>query len=185
MPTALTHALVGGALALAAPPDVPRGRVAVVAASLAVLPDLDVAAFALGIPYRDLLGHRGLSHSLLFAALCGIAAAWLLFPRLPRRRRWGLAGLFVLATASHGVLDACTDGGLGVAFFAPFSSRRSFLPWRPLVVSPIGVSAFFAGHAAPVLASELRWVWLPTLALVAAVVLWRRGRSTMSRRPEG
>jgi len=30
-----------------------------------------------------------------------------------------------LATASHGVLDAMTNGGLGVAFFSPFDNRRS------------------------------------------------------------
>ena len=34
----------------------------------ALLPDADVIGFALGIHYGDLFGHRGLSHSLLFAA---------------------------------------------------------------------------------------------------------------------
>ncbi len=45
--------------------------------------------------------------------------------------------LFV-ATISHGILDALTDGGLGVAFFAPFVNTRYFFPWTPIKVSPIG-----------------------------------------------
>src|SRR5688500_7841019 len=35
----------------------------------AVVPDADSIGFALGIRYGDMLGHRGLSHSLLFAAI--------------------------------------------------------------------------------------------------------------------
>ena len=27
-------------------------------------------------------------------------------------------------------------GGLGVAFFSPFSNARYFLPWRPIRVAP-------------------------------------------------
>ena len=39
--------------------------------------------------------------------------------------------------ASHGVLDALTDGGPGVAFLAPFDDTRYFFPWRPIRVSPL------------------------------------------------
>src|SRR6267378_8050335 len=57
-----------------------------------------------------------------------------------RWARWcptpGLWRFFFLATASHGLLDAMTNGGLGVAFFAPFCDTRYFLPWQPIVVSP-------------------------------------------------
>jgi hypothetical protein len=35
---------------------------------------------------------------------------------------------FSFVTASHGMLDAMTDGGLGVAFFAPFDNARYFFP---------------------------------------------------------
>src|SRR6266540_4876570 len=35
----------------------------------------------------------------------------------------------------HGFFDAMTNGGLGVAFFAPFDSRRYFLAFRPLEVA--------------------------------------------------
>jgi inner membrane protein len=47
--------------------------------------------------------------------------------------------------ASHGILDAMTDGGLGVAFFSPFDDTRCFFPFRPIKVSPIGLSFFSCG----------------------------------------
>ena len=39
-----------------------------------MLPDLDVVAFALHIPYAHAFGHRGASHSLFFAFLLGLLA---------------------------------------------------------------------------------------------------------------
>lgn len=47
------------------------------------------------------------------------------------------------ATASPGVLDAMTNGGLGFAFFTPFDNRRYFSPFRPVAVSSFSVEAFF------------------------------------------
>jgi inner membrane protein len=47
--------------------------------------------------------------------------------------------------ASHGLLDAMTDGGRGVALFWPFTARRYFLPWRPIPVAPIGIG-FLSGE---------------------------------------
>ena len=81
---------------------------------------------------------------------------------------------FFLATASHGVLDAMTDGGLGVAFFAPLSDTRYFFPWRPIVVSPIGVAEFFGPRGLRVLWSELGWVWLPSAVVFLAGNSWWR-----------
>ncbi|MCA8967543.1 MAG: metal-dependent hydrolase, partial [Planctomycetes bacterium] len=78
-----------------------------------------------------------------------------------------------LATASHGLLDAFTDGGLGIALLAPFSSMRWFAPWRPIAVAPIGVGAFFSEWGLRVMVSELRWVWLPVLAVAGPVAWWR------------
>jgi inner membrane protein len=66
---------------------------------------------------------------------------------------------FFTATASHSVLDAMTNGGLGVAFFSPFSKDRYSLPWRPIRVSPISLHRFFSGRGYAVLQSELLWIW--------------------------
>jgi inner membrane protein len=71
------------------------------------------------------------------------------------------------------LLDALTNGGLGVALFAPFSNERFFFPWRPIEVSPIG-AGFFSARGMRVLLSEARWIWLPA-ATVCAVV-WLRQR---------
>ncbi|HEU4994167.1 MAG TPA: metal-dependent hydrolase [Gemmatimonadaceae bacterium] len=42
-------------------------------AACAALPDLDAIGFWMGIPYDHMLGHRGLTHSLTFAALIATA----------------------------------------------------------------------------------------------------------------
>jgi inner membrane protein len=74
------------------------------------------------------------------------------------------------------VLDAMTNGGLGVAFFSPFDTTRYFFPVRPVIVSPIGVSEFFNAQGARILASEALWIWLPSgvafLVFRAAHRLW-------------
>ena len=136
----------------------------------AMLPDADVIGFALGVPYQNMLGHRGLSHSLAVAAVVGAVAAavW----GRGRAASMALFLHFFAVTASHGVLDAFTDGGLGIAFFVPFSETRYFFPWTPLHVSPIGGSFFTAldetgtPYWVRVMSSELVWVWIPS-AVVA------------------
>ncbi|HUE82443.1 MAG TPA: metal-dependent hydrolase, partial [Pyrinomonadaceae bacterium] len=80
---------------------------------------------------------------------------------------------FTLVTASHGVLDALTDGGPGVAFFAPFDNTRYFFPWRPIEVSTLRVEAFLGARGRAVLVSEIKWLWLPCGVLVVAILLWR------------
>ena len=155
-------------------PRTPK-RVWVIGALCSVIPDLDVIGFGLGIRYGDFWGHRGFTHSLLFAALLtSFAALPALRLALPGFGAFSLWTYFFLATASHGLLDAMTDGGLGVAFFSPFHNSRYFLPWRPIRVSPIGVSGFFTDRGLEVVKSELLWIWLPTALLAASGWLIRR-----------
>ena len=90
---------------------------------LAMLPDADVILLPLA-GFGGLLGHRGLTHSLAFAAVCGTAIAGWLAVRDPRVRFVRTAALLSLAMASHGVLDAATNGGSGIAFLSPFSDQR-------------------------------------------------------------
>lgn len=86
MPSIITHAAVPLALWCAAD----RGRIPprLLAAGViaAMLPDADVLAFALHIPYADAFGHRGASHSLLFACVLAALAAVLAF--FGSRRPW-------------------------------------------------------------------------------------------------
>jgi inner membrane protein len=140
-----------------------------------VIPDLDVVGFRFGFRYGDFWGHRGFTHSLVFAALVtGTVMAVGFRHTAPGLRRLPLAAYLLLATASHGVLDAMTNGGLGVAFFSPFDNRRYFLPWRPIRVSPISLGRFFSRQGYLIFKSELLWIWLPAGLFAAMVLLLRR-----------
>jgi inner membrane protein len=183
MPSALGHAFFASALGAGIRA---RGAVIAAAALCAVAPDLDVVSFRFGIPYEALLGHRGFSHSLVFALLLGTSATLLLRIAFRRDARLPLVltlALLVLATASHGVLDAMTDGGLGVAFFSPFDSTRYFLPWRPIAVSPLGVERFFSARGLEVVRSEALWVGLPALATWLAGRFAARWRALRAAQP--
>jgi inner membrane protein len=142
----------------------------------AVVPDADVIGFALGLSYEAMLGHRGLSHSLCFAGGLGVGTVWLFCRHVTRFSHswWSLVLYFAMVTASHGVLDAMTNGGLGIAFFAPFDTSRYFFPWRPVRVSPISVTAFFSPWGLRILHSELLFIWLPTALLYLLVCCTRR-----------
>ena len=76
------HFAVGLALGRHEAGRASRGRLVASMAlfsALALLPDADVIAFKLGIPYSAPWGHRGATHSLLFLP-CWAYALW------PRRR---------------------------------------------------------------------------------------------------
>jgi inner membrane protein len=173
MPTIMSHAVVG--LALGTLTSFPTRRRAfwLVSAVLPMLPDLDVFGRALGIAFYSPWGHRGVSHSFAAAAVIGGVAALLLHRRLNARLA-PLAVYFAAITASHGLLDALTNGGPGVAFFAPFDSTRYFFPWRPIPVSPLA-SHFFSEWGWHVFTAELAMIWLPAgLVMLLARVIVRR-----------
>jgi inner membrane protein len=156
-------------------PRIPK-RVWAIGALCSVVPDLDVIGFHYGIHYGDFWGHRGFTHSLIFAALVAAVALIIASRRsLPSISRFSLWMYFFLATASHGLLDAMTDGGLGIAFFAPFDNRRYFLPWTPIRVSPIGIERFFTARGLAIIQSELLWIWLPAGLLAISAWMIRRG----------
>lgn len=180
MPTILTHPAVPLAIAfgLGRKAIPPRLLAAGVVASM--VPDADVLGFSLGVAYGSEFGHRGFTHSLSFAVGLALVGA-LLFRawRVPAARAFWF--LF-LATASHGLLDALTTGGSGIAFLWPWSEERYFAPIQVIEVSPIGFARFVSARGAAVLASELLWVWLP--CTVAAVVLAFVARTLPALRPD-
>jgi len=172
MPTIFSHAAVGFIAAKLTSAG-PETNTKVVAASmiLAALPDADGLLFG-KIPYGDPFGHRGFTHSLFFACVAGLLTAglfsgagwageWLF---------WKLAVLFALVTASHSFFDAMTDGGLGIAFFAPFSNRRYFFPWRPIRVAPMSPTVLLSERGFNVLSLEAELFW----TFAAAVAIWDR-----------
>jgi inner membrane protein len=174
MPTVVTHGFVAALLGKSLTAGRMPARFWLLSVLCAILPDADVIGFSLGIRYDEMLGHRGLSHSLAFALVLSLIVAFLAFPRLPQRwTRFLLFSYFFVATASHGILDAMTDGGLGVAFFAPFDDTRYFFPFRPIRVSPIGLS-FFSARGLEVIWSELLWVCIPAIIVAGAVLIGRK-----------
>jgi inner membrane protein len=180
MPSAFSHAFAALALGKASTGEKRPTRFWVLSALCAVLPDVDVISFAFGVERGSMLGHRGLTHSLTFALLLALLIVWLGFRknRAFSKDWWMLLVYFFIVTASHGLLDALTNGGSGVAFFAPFDATRYFFPWRPIEVSPIGMR-FFSERGLAVIASEFIWVWIPGAALVAASWLYHRLRAPL------
>jgi len=120
--------------------------------ALSMLPDADVIGFPLGVRYADEWGHRGATHSLVFAAAVGCAIGML----APRFRAAALrtAVIASLVLASHGLLDTLTDGGLGCALLWPFDRTRYFAPWRPIPVAPIGLG-YLSPYGLSVAVTEL------------------------------
>lgn len=166
MPTAPSHAVA--ALALGAAfyrPGVPA-RLWLIGAGLAAIPDLDVIGFRFGIQYGSLLGHRGLSHSLAVATLIGAIVTWFWFRTGAGPLRPPVVWAYLaLATASHGLLDMMTDGGLGIALAAPFDNSRYFFPFRPIAVAPIGFRGLLDPGMTRVITTEFQWVWTPATVL--------------------
>ncbi len=175
MATIFSHPAVPLALASLFPSGALPSGVLLIGVACSILPDLDVIGFRLGIAYGDVLGHRGLSHSIFFAAVVGLGLSFFV-PENQAGARWMIFLFLFLSTLSHGALDAMTDGGLGIAFFAPFSDRRYFFPWRPIAVSPIGIGGFFTAAGWRAIASELQWIWLPAVCLVGLLHGFKAGR---------
>ena len=174
MASAFAHAALGATLGKLLLPNRRHWPYWVAAGVCAALPDVDAVGYRLGVPYDSLWGHRGLTHSLLAAAIVALVGTLLsqLAPRQHRPNAWRLALLLFLATASHGLLDALTTGGLGVAFFSPWHPERYFFPFRPIQVSPLSIRAFLGAKGLRVLASEAGWVGMPCLLLLLGQALW-------------
>jgi inner membrane protein len=176
MPTIVTHGFVATLLGRSLAAGRMPARFWFLSVLCSILPDADVLGFPLGISYHDVLGHRGLSHSLVFAFVLSSIVSFLALPQVSQRwTRLLLVSYFFVVTASHGILDAMTDGGLGVAFFAPFDDTRYFFPFRPIKVSPIGLS-FFSARGLDVIWSEFLWVCIPGTIIAAAVFSLRKLR---------
>jgi inner membrane protein len=134
--------------------------------------DVDCMGFAFGIPYESQWGHRGFTHSIVFALAFAALCAW----RLPKEFsvNWRLVFAYIFVSAvSHPLLDMLTDGGRGIAIFWPFSTGRFFFPSHPIPVSPIGGS-FLSARGLEVFTAELGLIWAPCLTLGGAGFFLRK-----------
>ena len=103
MPTIVTHAAVPLCLGLGLGSRIIPPRLLLAGVAIAMLPDADVLAFKLGVAYGHVFGHRGFTHSLLFAFALPTLA--MLFHRQLKARTatvWSFfAGLFVYGDGIH------------------------------------------------------------------------------------
>jgi len=165
--SAFGHAFAAIAISAGFPGRIQTRKIIIAGVLCSILPDADVIAFAFDIPYGSFFGHRGFTHSLLFAVLVALGVTRLFFHEDITGRLGSRLALYLFAcTASHSLLDAMTSGGLGVAFFSPFDNGRYFLPWTPIRVSPIGALSFFSAKGIAVLKSEFIWIGIPGIVFI-------------------
>lgn len=165
MASAFSHIAIPAVLYAALKSKAVNFKLFLMAAVCSVIPDADVLAFNFGIPYESQWGHRGFTHSFVFAL--ALACLCMLLHRRVNSRPWTVFWICFISCASHPLLDMMTNGGLGVALFWPFSAERLFFPFRPIQVSPIGVGNFFSEKGLNVMTSEFIWVLIPAFVLGA------------------
>lgn len=183
MPSLLGHALAGLTISAACTKGRPPRRTWAFAVVCAMAPDLDWFTGFLPLLDGTSLSHRGMSHSLIAAALIAATAMLVGFrPHLRSPRHWAC---LLSAAFSHGLLDACTFGGTGVAFLLPFSKARFVCVWQPIFVSPIPLSGKLLDWLLFSLGTEVVWIGLPALLVLSAprAIQWMRLRKRSEETP--
>ena len=161
MPTIVTHAAVPLCLGLGLGLKVIPPRLLFAGVVLAML------------PYGNVFGHRGFTHSLLFAFVVPLLCVLI-------GRRWFKAGLIrcwlflTVSLLSHSLLDSVTTGGKGVGWLWPWSDERFFAPWQVIKVAPFALSRYATPYGHQVITSELMWVWLPAVMMMGVLWWYRR-----------
>lgn len=175
MASAFGHALASFAIGKTFSKDLMKPMVFILGIISSILPDADVLAFRFDIPYEAPLGHRGFTHSILFAILW----AGLLIIVFHRKSlsKWLLWFYYFIATISHGILDALTTGGRGVGFFIPIDMERYFLPFSLIKVSPMSAAKFFSEWGLEVIKSEAVWIGIPSIIVILGAWVARYNRS--------
>ncbi|MBL0342115.1 MAG: metal-dependent hydrolase [Bacteroidetes bacterium] len=164
MATIISHGLVALAIGASATTQQITSKVIVAGILLAMLPDADVISFSLGIPYGSPLGHRGITHSILFSIVIALVTSIIFFRDKQAGKQSVSFYVFLylfICSISHGILDAFTSGGRGIGFFIPFINERYFFGSRPILVSPIGIENFFSSWGWAVIKSEMKYIMLP------------------------
>lgn len=176
MASIFSHAIAAGALGTLRYPKKEVFKYFALGIFCASFPDIDMIMFKLGVPYEHPFGHRGFFHSIFFCYLQGLFIVRVFYSNLSfaTRASMTIGFYFFCCGVSHGILDAMTNGGKGVAFFAPFNNTRYFLPWRPIEVSPIDVELFFGEWGLRVLYSEFYYVMIPSLLLILGMYVIRK-----------
>jgi inner membrane protein len=94
MCSVLTHPVVPIALSTVFPQEDLSPTVLLAGAACSVIPDLDVISFKFGIRSPHMLGHRGLTHSITFAAALGAVLTYTFFRR-SNHHPWAVFLVFI------------------------------------------------------------------------------------------
>ena len=171
MPTIITHAVAGAAIAPALAPCGRRSEFTWIAAACAVLPDADVLGFSVGIAYDSMFAHRGFTRS----------------PSLPDGSRGGDGRVSEQSPGSQSCsnlrLHFCGDGftrhsgrvhkrRTGRGILPALDPTRYFFPAPLILVSPIGLNGFL-GQRAQARPKEMQRVRPPSICVFLAARLTR------------
>ena len=157
MPTVITHAAVPLCIGLGWVRKSSLRVCYLPESSPAMLPDADVLSFKFGVAYGNVFGHRGFTHSLVFAFVVPLLCVLI-------GRRWFRAGLIrcwlflTVSLLSHSLLDSETTGGKGVGWLWPWSDERFFAPWQVMKVAPFALSRYTTPYASGIISID---GWLP------------------------
>jgi inner membrane protein len=159
MPTNVTHAVPAIAVGFGVGRNVLPIKLILTGAVIASIPDLDIIGTRFfGVPWDSVYGHRGFTHSISFALVTA-----LIFTKFFNQKDFKKVFLFLsFCMLSHGFLDLCNEGGLGVAMLWPLTDFR----YQGFVHPIMNVNTSFRGlyltsQGLPVFISEFLWVWLP------------------------
>lgn len=150
----ITQGLLGAAVAEAGFGKKLGNRAMLVGALCGLLPDLDIVSGLFG-PWASMIHHRGITHSVLFAAASAPILGWLAWRATKRsgsHATWSHLAWWSVVT--HPLLDLFTS--YGTQLLSPFSNKRFALDAIP-IVDPL--------YSVPLI-----------LALVVALVARRRPR---------
>ena len=178
MPTIITHSVIAVSSSYSFNSGKESLKFWILSIACSSIPDADVIGYRwLYIPSYHFFGHRGFFHSPFFAALLSLFIVCIFYRKEAAFsiQWWKYVLYFFILSASHGLLDAMTNGGSGIALFSPISNERYFFPWTPIEVSPLGIKAFFSQRGYRVLISELLWIWIPCSLVVIFLKIKRRG----------
>ncbi|HRI01206.1 MAG TPA: metal-dependent hydrolase [Saprospiraceae bacterium] len=141
MPTIIGHCFFGMSLASLKPVGLDVSKAIGLSILCSCIPDIDGIGFFAGIPYHSIWGHRGITHSILFAMLWSYLLSQYFLKDESRELKVQWFFHFFWCTISHSLLDSMTDGGLGVGFFLPFIDERYFIA-NFIPVSPMSIGFF-------------------------------------------
>jgi inner membrane protein len=140
------------------------------------IPDIDALGPLFDAREPSLFAARGFSHSLVFAAIFTLIVAALFFRSASTRARSIAIAIVFASTASHGIVDAMSVGDVGVAFFAPFSSTRFFLPLRVIAACPNAPPEHIGAWIKLLAANELLFILAPAFLIAFTIRVWITSR---------